>query len=312
MFPAVDFVLALILFGSFFAFHNVRAISVGMLVGFAIGVGVYTHISGFPVVYPKDFSYNAVAAVYMFGLFATLVFGWVTGLRVLTSMIALILLVSLAATTSIKSNLGVVIGAAGAGFIYFGQSLRFLRRNLFAIAVATGFVAYVITSNDAVVERFEAGIERVSSGLEVLRIREDGVGYTGFTERTRWMKEGIQAWASNPIFGYGVEAFRKDHEITSHSTPVDLLYNTGLIGILLFYGMLGSLIWRSLKKPSPDTRSLRALVLAGALCYVFVSLSGIYFYQTFLAAFVGMSAALIRRFQPIARVFNAGSIVSSS
>ncbi len=107
LFPAVDFLLVQILIGSLFMFHDPRAVAWGCLIGFWSGAAIYTSVAGFPFRYPEDFSYNAVAAVYLFGLVLTCVFGWLTRARILALVSALLALAHIVATTSIKTNLGI-------------------------------------------------------------------------------------------------------------------------------------------------------------------------------------------------------------
>jgi hypothetical protein len=295
--PAVDFLLIMLLFGSLLTFHNEGAVLTGLLAGFITGASIYGYVTGFPFVYPPDFSYNAVASMCLFGLFAAVAFGWATHWKVVAATIALILLAHIAATTSIKTNLGILVGAGGAGLVYFRQSLRMVRRNVLTLLFAVCGIVYFVVSNDAVVERLIASFDRLSIGLAVLSAREDLPGYSGFGEREYWTMLGLQGWASNPLFGHGVEAFRAVYGVTSHSTPIDLLFNTGLIGFSLFYGMFIALAWRLLRTVDACSRGLRALVLAVLICNLFVALSGTLFYQSFVAGFVGVSVALLRKRQ---------------
>ena len=71
-------------------------------------------------------------------------------------------------------------------------------------------IVYFAASSETVVERVQAGVDRVSLGLEVLRAMDDVPGYGGFGERARWTEIGLQGWSQNPLFGHGVEAFRAD------------------------------------------------------------------------------------------------------
>jgi hypothetical protein len=295
IYPAIDFLLILLLFGSLISFQDPSAVLVGALIGFLAGAGAYTYSTGFPLAYPKEFSYNAIAAMYLFGLFVALVFGFLTRFKVLSLVIAVVVLVHILATSSIKSNLGILLGAGGVAVVYFRQTARLFGRNLIYLALAAAVIAYVISTNDEVRDTLRYAFRRVSLGLDVLRTREDVPGYSGFGERQYWMTEGLRGWTRNPLFGHGVEAFRADYGITSHSTPVDLLYNTGLIGLSLFYAMYASIAWRLFTTRSPATRNLRAVLLAGLICQMFVILSATAFYQAFLAGFTAISTALLRR-----------------
>ena len=294
--PALNFVLILVLFGALVTYHDFRAVLSGTLGGLLIGAAFYTLTQGFPFVYPVGFSYNAIAGMYLFGLFITLVYGWYTRSRVLTLSIGLSLLVLIAATTSIKTNLGILLGVTGAGLMYFKTVTRVLRRNAILFVALAGMITYAVVSDDALVERVQAGVDRVSLGVQILTAREElSGGYVGFALREEWADAGLKGFAENPLFGHGVEAFRDRYGTTSHSTPVDLLYNSGLIGFVLFYAIFISMAWRLFHACDTSLGSLRALIFGAFVCYLFISLSGTMHYNAFLAVFIAISTALLHQ-----------------
>ena len=69
-------------------------------------------------------------------------------------------------------------------------------------------------------------------------------GYSGYNERKYWIKQALYGWMDKPILGHGVQAFRIKYGTTSHSTPIDLLYNYGVIGFFLFYSIFVSIFIR--------------------------------------------------------------------
>jgi O-antigen ligase len=267
----------------------------GILGGFLIGAVIYTRTSGFPFSYPEDFSYNTIAGMYLFGLFMTAAYGWHRRSRVLPMLIGLVLMLLIAATTSIKTNLGVLLGAVAAGVLSFRYSMRAIGRNAILGAAFVGVIAYAVTSNENLMERVQGGYARVSMGADVLVAREDKTGGSGLGTRENWAQAGIKGWMTNPVFGEGVEAFRKDFHYTSHSTVVDLLYNTGLIGFVLFYATFVSIAWRLFQGRDSRARTPRALIFGTLTCYGFISLSGTLYYDVFLAAVMAISAALVTR-----------------
>ena len=290
----LNFCLIFILFGALIVFHNRRASLTGLLAGFLIGAVVYTRTSGFPFAYPEDFSYNTIAGMYMFGLFLTVAYGWYRRSRLVPLALGLVLMLLIAATTSIKTNLGVALGAAAAGLVYFRQALRAVGRNVLVATLFVGLAAYLVGTNEALTERLRVGTDRVSTGASILAARDAANGDAGLSMRQNWKNLGVKGWLANPVLGNGVESFRGDFGVTSHSTPIDLLYNTGLIGTLLFYGIFASLTWR-LHQADPDARNPRGLVLGVVTCYGFISLSGTMYYDAFLAASLAISTALIVR-----------------
>jgi hypothetical protein len=287
-------VLILLLYGALVVYHNRRAVFTGMLVGFLIAAAIYTLTQRFPFTYPDGFSYNSIAGMYLFGLFATIMFGWSTRRAVIPIAISLILLLLIAATTSIKTNLGIALGAGMAGLLYFRHFVRAMRKTLILFIVFSALIVMALNSNADLVERIDAGIDRVNLGIKALLAREDITANTTLGDRKRWQDEGLQGWVQNPILGYGVEEFRMDFGVTSHSTPVDLLYNSGLIGFGLFYGILISIGWRLHRALDSAGSGLRAFLSGLLICYVFISLSAPMYYEALLAVFVAISAAVLR------------------
>ncbi len=293
--PAVNFLLILTLFGSMASLYDLRTVLTGLLAGFLVGALAFAYLEGFPFVYPKGFSYNAGASMYLFGLFIALLFGLFTGYRVVALLLGAVIMLHIVATTSIKTNLGVVVGAFVAATVFIGQSTRLLLRNFFYIVAVVAGVVYWIASNEAIVATVRSGLDRVALGVAALQARQDVTGRTSIDMREAWIEQGLQGWSTNPVFGYGVEAFRADYGITSHSTPIDLLYNTGLVGLTLYYAIFASIAWRLVRAQRLHSGDLRPLILAALACYVFITLSGTMLYQTFLAIFVALSAVLLGR-----------------
>ena len=294
LFPAANFLLILLLYGSLCTYGGLRPVITGTLAGVIMGAAVYAYEVRFPFSRPPDFSYNAMAAMYLCGLFCSLAYGWVKKAKMVPLLFGLLFWLHVVATTSIKTNLGIFLGAAVAGAFYFRHSLRLVRRSLIAIVAVGALLAYAVVSDQAIMSDLAAGVDRVSIGVQVLHSREDVSGYSGFDEREYWAERGLEDWMYNPVFGHGVEAFRYVFGITSHSSPVDLLYNTGIIGFGLFYAVFGSVAARLLAAKRSWPRAPLMLIMAVLVCNVFVTLSATAFYQSFIAIFIAISVAILR------------------
>ena len=293
----VTFTLVLILFSALTVYHDVRAVLCGIFAGFLAAAAMYSLTTGFPLSYPDDFSYNTIAGMYLFGLFITIVAGAYFRLTVLPLAFSGVLLALLAATTSIKTNLGFALGVVASGLFYFRFSMRNAVRSAVVIALIASGIAYGVTSNQALVDKVQHGFERVSTGFEVLTSREGDTKGIGLEKREGWKREGLKGWFVNPVFGYGIEGFRGDFGITSHSTPIDLLYNSGVIGCGLFYGLLASVAWRLLTARDAHGRSVRARIATFLIAYSFMSLSGIVYSESLLAIIVAVSSGMILRLE---------------
>jgi hypothetical protein len=216
-------------------------------------------------------------------------------------LIGLVIMVHIAATTSIKTNLGIVLGAAAAAVMYVRSFIKVLAKNVILLLIVAGAIVYGISTNEDLLERVNSGLDRVSRGVEILQRREDIEGHTSFGDRADWEARGIKGWVRSPLFGNGVEAFRDDYGITSHATPIDLLYNFGAVGFILFYSMFASIVLRLMMLKGMHSGNLPALIFAGTVCYVFITLSGTMHYNAFLAIFISASGALLGRTEPPSR-----------
>ena len=292
-----NFILVLMLFSALTAYHDLGALLTGMVCGFMAAAALYTVTSGFPFSYPEGFSYNTIAGMYLFGLFVTTVCGAYYRWSILPMLAGAVLLVLITATTSIKTSLGAALGIGAAVLLYLKPSLKGIFRVAAVAAILTAGVAYTLNANPALRERVENGLGRISLGVAVLTNREADSGSTGLGNRKGWEREGLRGWAATPVFGHGVEGFRSDFGITSHSTPIDLLYNSGIIGFGLFYGIFASVAWRLLRPRNRERRGVRACIAGCLIAYLFISLSGLVYYEPFVAIFVGVATGLLMRLE---------------
>ena len=293
--PAANFLLVLVLFGSLVEMHDLKAVLAGALVGFLLGAFAYMRVSGFPFHFPAEFSYNAVAGMLLFGLIVTLLLA-AAGLRTRWLLVLAALIgIQIVATTSIKTSLGVLLGLVAAGIVHFGRVSQMLWRNGLLILAIAAVLAFAIAANEGAVSSIRRGAERVTLGIRILQAREDLPGYSAFEKRAKWQKEGFLGWIENPVFGHGVEAFRSRFGYTSHASHVDISYNSGLIGIALFYGMFAAAFLRLYRAPHLGARDARFVILGGLVCYFFMSFAGTIHYTATLAAFLALGIGILRR-----------------
>ena len=142
--PAINCLLLLVLFGSMLTFRDLRAVLSGLLLGFLSGAMAFTYVEGFPFVFPKGFSYNAGAAMYLFGLLITLIYGWFSGARTFSLTLAVVILLHIAATTSIKTNLGIVLGVLAMGLFFFRRFSKVLLRLAPLLVLVVAGLVYVV------------------------------------------------------------------------------------------------------------------------------------------------------------------------
>lgn len=65
--------------------------------------------------------------------------------------------------------------------------------------------------------------------------------------RNSMIREGIALWQASPIYGYGINQYRfvSSYSTYSHNNYTELLVSFGIIGLVLYYSILLSLLFRS-------------------------------------------------------------------
>ena len=76
---------------------------------------------------------------------------------------------------------------------------------------------------------------------------------------------------------------------------MDIAYNSGLIGLVLFYGMFASMFLRLYQARHGDLRNARLIILGGVVCGLFISFAGTIHYGAFLATFLALGIGILKR-----------------
>lgn len=292
--PALNFLLAITIFSTLTAYDDSLSAINGFFVGLFLTVTAYVMLTGYPLNHPSWYSYNAVAFVFLFALFLTSLIAGYQRFRWPFFAFFFLFLALLVATTSIKANLGLALGVIFMIPVFYRECGRLILRYWLPVLLIFSVAAFFTLSNAAAVDRIASGLDRIALGVQILLIRDDIAGYSAFDSRTQWVTFGLKQWLSNPIFGHGVEALRDEIGITSHTTVVDLLYNFGLIGLVLFYSIFLSIVHRLRTTKRCLNAHVRPLIFAALVCFMFATLSATMFTHAILAAVTGISIGLLR------------------
>ena len=122
--------------------------------------------------------------------------------------------------------------------------------------------------------RFEAVFQENLQDVSVIR-------------RGIMIQEGIQGWFEKPIFGHGADTFKyiSVFGVYSHNNYVELLFNVGIIGALLYYGYSFILTFQLFK--SKNTNNIKWILLMLCVAIFFYDYGAVSYYivvhQVFLA-----------------------------
>lgn len=150
------------------------------------------------------------------------------------------------------SKKGILLGSVFF-ILYLFISLRKVK-NIFRITlmVVIGIVSIIyfvdindlISSYDNIIKRFTA----LSAGLE----SNDRFGSTA--QRKYFIETGWVYFTDKPLFGYGTGGFAAMEGTYAHNNYIEVMVNTGIIGLLTYYSMHIYLIYKSFKLPKSDLK----------------------------------------------------------
>jgi O-antigen ligase len=158
--------------------------------------------------------------------------------------------------------------------IKYASFLRNIIIAVFAIVVLYNVVMSVPSLYETVGWRFE----------ELFRLFGGGSsGVNSDQIRTNMVKVAIEKWQDRPILGYGIDTFKYYNELTtghfyySHNNYVELLYNAGIVGFVMYYGYVCKLGY-SLLKLDNQCREYKILGLALLIELFFYDIGGVSYY----------------------------------
>lgn len=120
----------------------------------------------------------------------------------------------------------------------------------------------------------------------------------GEDPRARMIDFGLEKWQQKPFFGYGTDQFRVHYQTVSprgllsysHNNYVELLFNNGVVGLILYYLFFASVAhkyWRLYKrKLLSDTQLTWAYV--GLIEFIFLSTAMVAYYEKLIWVFISI------------------------
>ena len=101
--------------------------------------------------------------------------------------------------------------------------------------------------------------------------------------RKEMIRIGFDAWLKNPIVGYGLDTFKyynlqmTRHFYYAHNNYIELLYDLGIIGFLLYYWFVGKLLVK-LKKIRSDSGRYKELGIGLIIESLIFDIGGVSYY----------------------------------
>jgi O-antigen ligase len=153
--------------------------------------------------------------------------------------------------------------------------------------------------NVAIGDRFE-GIYAILLGQEST--------VSGDDVRLKMIDAGLSGWVNSPLIGHGVDSFKylnqniTGHFYYSHNNFVEVLYNFGILGFILYYGFIARLMYRIIKIPKCNKliTSFRSLAIGLIIVFLIRDIGGISYYSTlpqFLICISFVIYLLLKKYQ---------------
>jgi O-antigen ligase len=131
----------------------------------------------------------------------------------------------------------------------FGAKLRNSAMLLGAVLLLIPFISIGVTSTSGFwVNPLLEPIQEIQVYERFERLAE-GRDRSGQT-RLSMIVRGYELWQASPLWGYGIDQFRYVSGFAkySHNNYVELLVSFGMVGFLLYYSVIGSIMARSVRR----------------------------------------------------------------
>lgn len=169
-----------------------------------------------------------------------------------TSILSLLFILYLMALSGGRKTIIALIACT----LYFiwkkaGKSIHKKVMAILVIGLTMSFILYITMSvqwiYDVIGYRFEGLLDFLN-----------GTGYSNVTSddlRKKMIEIGLQGWSERPMFGHGLDSFKFFNEqITgrkfySHNNYIEILYDFGLVGFILYYVFIYKLYKRLISLP---------------------------------------------------------------
>jgi len=170
---------------------------------------------------------------------------------------ALILLVGIVASSSLKGILGLLL-VCGLGVVFSASRVR----SITFVGVGAGLGAALVALVEPLRQVWEHALYRLEIVLTTIGM---SVGINQSTvERARFIKKGLSLIAEAPIFGKGLDTFRwlSGEGTYAHNNLIEIGVALGLVGIVLYYGFHLSILRAAARLRRADDFVWRFIAIA--------------------------------------------------
>jgi O-antigen ligase len=275
-------------------------------------------------------SYNTIALEFILGAILSFFAGYLTTHKIKFYLLSVLFTFIVFSTGSVKGAIGIVFFFSFL-LIYKIVSIRIKIRLRFSPTKLVGtlcFFAVLISSAYLIISKdlISRPLKRITNTVIYLVVKNPKIAQNVATsvqgQRSELVKRGIQFWEESPILGSGINNYRYLHQkkfgysIYSHSTPIELLVGTGIVGTLFYYIFFLLFFYRFIRYYRKTKSFLYIAFIAALLSLMLISFGQrMYadFYQFFFLALV-LSLAKIEffRLNPLSTTRDTIAIHSST
>jgi hypothetical protein len=194
-------------------------------------------------------------------------------------------------TGSRKAQL-MLLFLCGASFLIYTKG-RFNISRIVVGASAAAFLAYAAFTLLAGTAHFS----RLENLVEMIRYGDTSDGSA--MDRSYLVERGIELWKASPLIGHGNDSFTyiSGFGTYSHSNPVELMANLGILGLVLYYGVHYKGIFRAvrlMKLRRSYARCIGIWFVVAMICFIgLFDLFAVSYYDKAIAIFLGAALAVI-------------------
>jgi len=143
------------------------------------------------------------------------------------------------------SKKGVLLYLAFLIYYMFTISGSLLKKALFILILFSISVLIFTTNaidNQKMSDQFDFLLKRIDDSS----IQETSELGSSTAIRKYFVEKGLEGFTNSPVLGNGFDAFSYKYRMYAHNNYVEILYDYGIVGFILFYLVLAILLWDGL------------------------------------------------------------------
>lgn len=157
------------------------------------------------------------------------------------------------------SKKGLLFGSVFMIFLMFYSKIKMKTLGIsLLLASVLGVIIVKFTDTEKLLFKVDYIVKRMMQLFDAMSGRKYDLSSN---ERMQFIVEGFDKFADTPIFGHGIDNFRVYFGLYAHNNFIELLFDVGLVGLIMYYSVHVSLLMQSRRVTHAFLRNISIILI---------------------------------------------------